>query len=162
MNSQSLIDAYSNGADDLSQAIRGLTPEDMLARPAPDAKVGLWSIQEVTLHVADCDAVFTDRMKRLIAEDNPTLMAFDENKWAAALQYNQQSAQDAATLFELTRKQMVKVLHSLPQAAFQRAGTHSEAGRLTLADVVKKSVDHLAHHVKFIHAKRAHMGKEMW
>jgi hypothetical protein len=160
--STQLIDAYEKGADDLSQAIRGLTREDMLCRPAADANVGLWSIQEVVLHVADTEGVLLDRMKRLIAEDNPTLQAFDENKWAAALRYGEQSAEDAAAVVELSRKQMVKVLRALPAAAFQRSGTHSEAGRLTLADVVKKAQDHMAHHVKFIHAKRADMSKELW
>ncbi len=160
--STQLIDAYAKGADDLSMAIRGLTREDMAGRPAPEAKVGLWSIQEVAVHVADAEGVMVDRMKRIIAEENPTLLAFDETKWAAALRYNEQSAGDAAAILELTRRQMVKVLRALPEAAFARAGTHSEAGRLTLADVLKKAQYHRAHLVKFILAKRSHMGKEMW
>jgi hypothetical protein len=39
---------------------------------------------------------------------------------------------------------------------------HSEAGKQTLADIVGKACNHLEHHLKFIHAKRAAMGKEMW
>ena len=159
---QPIIDSYAKGADDLTQAIRGLTREDMLCRPAPDANVGAWSIQEVVIHLADAELVLSDRMKRIIAEDDARLLAFDETRWAAALRYADQSAEDAARLVELNRKQMTAVLRGLPEAAFQRAGTHSEAGRITLADVVKKAQDHMAHHVKFVHAKRAHMGKEMW
>jgi hypothetical protein len=162
MSNTELIDAYANGADDLSQAIRGLTRQDMLCRPAADAKVGLWSIQEVVCHVADAELVLADRIKRIIAEENATLLAFDETRWAAGLRYADQSAGDAAKIVELNRKQLTAVLRGLPDAAWQRAGTHSEAGRLTLADVVRKAQDHMAHHVKFIHAKRAHMGKEMW
>lgn len=160
--SKQLIDAYEKGADDLSQAIRGLTRDDLLAKPAPDANVGLWSIQEVVIHVADTELVLADRIKRIIAEDDARLLAFDETKWAANLHYADQSAEEAATIVELNRKQLVRVLRKLPEAAFQRAGTHSEAGRITLADVVKKAQDHMAHHVKFIHRKRALMGKEMW
>jgi hypothetical protein len=160
--SKQLIDAYEKGGDDLSQAIRGLTREDLLCKPAPDANVGLWSIQEVAIHLADTEFVLADRIKRIIAEDNPTLLAFDETKWAAGLHYAEQSAEDAAAAVELNRRQLVRVLKALPEAAFQRHGTHSEAGRITLADVVKKAQDHMAHHVRFIHAKRAKMGKEMW
>jgi hypothetical protein len=160
--SKQLIDAYENGADDLSQAIRGLTRQDLLCKPAPDANVGLWSIQEVAIHVADTEFVLVDRMKRIIAEDNPTLLAFDETQWATGLHYADQSAEDAAKLIEINRRQFVRVLRGLPESAFQRHGTHNEAGRLTLADVLKKAQDHLAHHVKFIHRKRALMGKEMW
>src|SRR5262249_51809452 len=153
---------YATGAEKLSQAIRGLTAEDLLQVPDPGADVGKWSIQEVVMHLADCEGVHADRMKRLIAEDNPTLMAFDENKWAAKLHYSERDAADAVKLLDLTRKQVATVLRNLPESAFARAGTHSEAGRKTLGDVLKSTVAHFEHHLKFIHAKRAKMGKEMW
>lgn len=161
MTSQA-IDAYAAGGDNLAQAIRGLTREDMLCVPPADAGVGLWSIQQVVLHVADSEMVFADRMKRVIAEDNPTLLAFDENKWARSLRYDDQSAEDAAAIVELTRRQMTRILRSLPESAMARHGTHSSAGRQTLAEIVAKAADHLEHHVKFVHRKRAAMGKEMW
>ena len=50
----------------------------------------------------------------------------------------------------------------LPDSAFQRFGTHNQAGKQTLEQVLKKSTDQLEHHLKFIHAKREKMGKEMW
>jgi uncharacterized damage-inducible protein DinB len=162
--SRELLDPYVNGAEKLSLAIRGLTREDLLAPPpegsGPD--VGKWTIQQVILHVADAEQVITDRMKRVIAEDNPTLLAFDENKWVTALKYESQSAQDAADIVRLTRRQMGAVLRQLPDGAFARAGTHSQSGKKTLADLVKFAVSHMDHHLKFVHAKRAAMGKEMW
>jgi uncharacterized damage-inducible protein DinB len=157
-----LIDQYADGAEKLAQAIRSLTEADLKAVPEASANVGRWSIQQVVLHVADCDAVFADRMKRVISEDNPSLLGFDENRWEAALHYEDQSAADATKLFELTRKQMTKVLRKLPDSAFARSGTHSEAGKQTLTDLVQKAVTHFEHHLKFIHQKRARMGKEMW
>jgi uncharacterized damage-inducible protein DinB len=157
-----LIEQYAGGGEKLALAIRGLTLEDLLSVPAADANVGKWSIQQVVLHLADCEQVHADRMKRVIAEENPTLLAFDENKWAARLHYDEQSADDALKLVELTRKQMATVLRHLPEAAFSRAGTHNQAGRKTLADLIRTTIDHLEHHVGFIHAKRARMGKEMW
>ena len=157
-----LLEHYANGAEKLSQSIRGLTDEDIRAIPDADANVGRWSIQQVVLHLCDCDAVFAVRMKFIIAEDNPTLPGFDENKWTAALQYDKQSAADAVKLFELTRKQIVEICRALPESAFDRAGTHTRVGRQTLTDILKLAVEHLDHHLKFIHAKRARMGKEMW
>jgi uncharacterized damage-inducible protein DinB len=157
-----LIEKYAGGAELLALAIRGLTSEDLLSAPAADANVGMWSIQQVVLHLADSEQVHADRMKRVIAEDTPTLLAMDENKWAAALHYNEQSAEDAVKVIGLTRKQLATAMRHLSDAAFDRAGMHSESGRMTLADLVRTTVDHLEHHVRFIHAKRAGMGKEMW
>lgn len=156
-----VIENYGNGAEKLSLAIRGLTREDLLAVPS-DPEVGKWSIQQVVNHLVDCEGVFADRMKRVIAEENPNLLAFDEPRWTASLAYEQRSAVDEVAVFELLRKQMATILTSLPDSAFDRAGTHDQRGRMTLAEIVKFASDHLEHHLKFIHAKRAKMGKEMW
>jgi uncharacterized damage-inducible protein DinB len=159
---RSAIEQYETGGEKLKLAIRGLTREDLLALPAPQGDVGKWSIQQVVLHLADCESVFADRIKRVIAEDNPTLLAFDENKWSAALHYNQQSADNAADLLDLTRRQLAAVLKHLPGEAFNRTGTHSQAGKITLTDIIIKANNHFEHHLAFIHKKRAKMGKEMW
>jgi hypothetical protein len=163
MNRES-VEQYISGAEKLSMAIRGLIVEDLLALPPEGSgpEVGKWSIQQVVVHLADCEQVIADRMKRVIAEDNPTLLAFDENKWVAALRYESQSAEDAASIVRLTRTQMGAVLRQLPESAFNRFGTHSQSGRKTLADLINGAVAHLEHHLKFVHAKRAAMGKEMW
>jgi len=160
--SRELVEQYANGAEKLTMAIRGLTAEDLTCRPAADAGVGQWSIHEVVIHLADAEQVVADRMKRVIAEENPVLLAFDENKWIANLQYDKQSTHDGAEIVKLVRWQMSAVLSALPGKAFERSGMHSEAGKKTLSDLIKGAIHHLEHHLKFIHAKRAKMGKEMW
>lgn len=160
--SRELVEEYAAGGEKLSLAIRGLTREDLRCRPAEDAGVGKWSIQEVVVHLCDCDQVYADRIKRVIAEENPTLLAFDENLWAGRLAYDAQSAEDAVTLIQLVRKQVGTILRAQDVKTWERAGTHSQAGKKTVRELVRGSVQHLEHHLKFIHAKRAKMGKEMW
>ena len=70
-------------------------------------------------------------MKQVISEDNPPLVAFDEDKWLAAMDYQGQSLPDAMKLFEVTHSQLTYVLRKLPEGAFSRFGTHSSAGRMT-------------------------------
>ena len=160
--SQQLIDQYEAGGEKLSLAIRGLTRDDLLAVPDPAANVGRWSIQQVVVHCMDSELVSADRLKRMIAEENPTLIGYDENKFVANLFYDEQPAEDAVRLVDLMRKTFSKVLRKLPPAAFERRGTHNERGPLTVGSYLKAVVDHLEHHIKFIHDKRAQMGKEMW
>lgn len=161
---RAIIERYVKQADELLLAIRGLTREDLLAAPVAGSEknVGKWTIQQVVVHLADSEGVMADRMKRVISEENPALLAFDENKWMGAMHYADQSAEDAAKMVELIRKQVGAVLGKLADADFSRSGMHSERGKMTLADLVKMAGDHLEHHLKFIHAKRAAMGKEMW
>jgi uncharacterized damage-inducible protein DinB len=159
---RSMIDQYQNGGEKLSLAIRGLTREDLLCPPPTDSDVGRWTIQQVVMHLVDCELVYADRMKRVIAEDNPTLQGFDQDKWLAALQCDAQPADEAVALLNLARQQMARVLRGLPDGAFSRSGTHSEYGNRTLGDLVEGAVRHMEHHLGFIHRKRAAMGKEMW
>jgi len=157
-----LIEQYANGGDKLSLAIRGLTPEDLRCPPDPDWNAGKWTIQQVVIHAVDSDLVCSDRLKRMIAEDNPTLIGYDENKFAANLFYDEQPAEQAIALLDANRKLFTIVLRKLPAKAWERKGTHNERGTLTVAGYLKSTVDHLEHHINFIHKKRAKMGKEMW
>ena len=157
-----LIEHYAAGGEKLSLAIRGLTREDLLCAPDPAANVGRWSIQQVVVHCMDSELVSIDRLKRMIAEENPTLIGYDENRFVQHLFYDEQSAEEAVQIVALARANFARVLRKLPSAAFERAGNHNERGRITVGSYLKAVVDHLEHHVSFIHRKRAHWGKEMW
>ena len=157
-----LIEHYAAGGEKLALAIRGLTREDLLAVPAADANIGRWSIQQVVVHCMDSDLIATDRIKRMIAEDNPTLIGYDENKFVQNLRYDEQAAEQAVQILDLNRKLFANVLRRLPEAVWQRKGTHNERGAITAGGYLKSTVEHLDHHLSFIHKKRAHMGKEMW
>ncbi len=154
MNRQ-LIDRYANGAEQLQQAVAGLNRSELLAVPIP----GKWSIQQVVIHLADAEASFADRIRRIIAMDGPVLLAWDENKFIQQLHYNQQSAEDAVAYVGIIRRQTSRILRELPNEAFSRTGEHSEKGRQTLENVVSSAVNHMDHHLKFVAEKRLKLGK---
>lgn len=153
-----LIEEYAGGGEKLGLAIRGLTTEDLLCFPVP----GTWSIQQIVIHILDSDLIGSDRMKRIIAEDNPSLIGYDETKFAKNLFYEHQSAETAVKIVDLNRRMFAEVLRRLPESAFDRKGQHNEKGEVTLGKQIKGYIDHLDHHLKFIHEKRKIMGKEMW
>lgn len=155
---RSIIDEYEKGGDELRRAVRGLTPAELVAFPVP----GTWSIQQIVLHLMDSDLITADRMKRVIAEDNPTLIGFDESRFAKELHYHEPSADDAVTILDLNRRNFAKVLRKLPEEAFARVGVHNERGSLKLADLLAGAVNHLKHHVKFIVDKRNKLRGECW
>ena len=157
-----LIKKYEAGGEQLSLAIRGLTREDLLTVPGPDTNVGKWSIQQVVIHCLDSDLIATDRIKRMIAEENPSLIGYDENRFVQNLFYNDQPAEQAVQIVDLNRKLFANVLRKLPAPALERKGTHNERGVVSVGKYLQSTIDHLEHHIKFIHAKRANMGKEMW
>jgi uncharacterized damage-inducible protein DinB len=145
-----LIDRYEKQGEILAATVGGLTRSQLLSHPVP----GTWSIQQITVHLADCEQVFSDRIKRVIAEDKPPLLAFDENKWMASLAVDSRPAEESARLLSLTRRQLVTILRQLPPEAASRVGIHSEQGVLSLADLLRKACDHFDHHLKFLIDKK--------
>jgi hypothetical protein len=150
-----IIDQYETGGEKLRQSIRGLSEQDLKSFPIP----GTWSIQQIVVHVMDSDLVSADRMKRIIAEENPTLIGYDETKFSKNLFYDDQPANDAVTILDSNRKLFTRVLRKLPESAWTRTGNHNERGQITLGGYLKAVVDHLDHHLKFINDKRKKLGK---
>ena len=117
-----------------------------------------WSVQELIVHLADSDAIAIDRMKRVVAEDNPQFLNADEAAYVRELHCHSQSIEDAIDLFEIGRRQFARVLRQLPEAAFDRIGTHSVVGEVTLRNLVETYVEHLDHHLSFLRQKRERLG----
>src|SRR5271165_3228236 len=115
-----LIESYAAGGETLRRAVQGLSPEDLLARPGP----GAWSIHELVIHLVDSDAIAIDRMKRVLTEDNPPLLYANETAYVDRLLPEEQSLEDAVTLFDVGRRQWARVLRRLSDDAFPRQGTH--------------------------------------
>jgi hypothetical protein len=149
-----LIEEYLAGPALLRKAIAGMSREQLLSRPVP----GKWSTLEVVCHLTDFEPVYADRMKRVIAEDRPTLLGADEKRFAAALAYHERNPDEELTIIEHTRQQMARILRTLPESALQRVGVHSEAGPLSLADLLRRVTGHIQHHVKFVIEKRTALG----
>lgn len=154
---RSLIDRYAAGAREPSRWAQGLTREELNATPVP----GKWSVQQVVLHVLDSDLIASHRMKRIIAEDMPLLISYDETKFAAALFYDRMDPAKACELFALNRELTADVLRAVPDTAFERAGIHNQYGKMTLEQVVQGYVRHLEHHVTFVAEKRRLLGKPL-
>ena len=147
------IKQYLAGPQMLRDAVAGMTGSQLDARPVP----GKWSTREVVCHVADFEPVYADRMKRVIAENEPTMFGGDPDVFAAELAYAERDIEDELKLIEITRRQMACILNMLQPADFQQIGIHSVDGRLTLARLLERITGHIPHHVRFIHEKAAAM-----
>ena len=152
---QALIDQYEAGATLPAAAIEGLSKADLNAFPIP----GMWSIQQVVLHLLDSDLVGSDRMKRVISEPNPTLYAYDETLWSKNLSYDRLDPILACEIFRLNRIMTASILRTLPDAAFARAGNHTERGKESLEQLIQIYIEHAPHHLKFVREKREKLGK---
>jgi hypothetical protein len=150
MKYSALIDQYRAGPASLRKAVEGMNREALGARPV----AGKWSTLEVLCHLADFEPIYADRMKRVIAEENPLLMSGDPDRFQARLAYGNRDAKEELTLIETVRGQMARILSTLSEADFERTGKHSTDGPVSLAVLLERITDHIPHHVQFIEEKR--------
>lgn len=150
----SLIEAYLSGLELVRQSVAGMRREQLVARPVP----GKWSTLEVVCHLVDSEQAWVHRMKRVIAEDRPLLVGYDEARFAAALGYHDRDLEEELALLGGMRSQMARILRALPGTAWNRVGIHTESGLIALEQMVVLEAEHISHHVKFIHDKRRALG----
>ncbi len=152
-----VIDDYEKQGPQLAAAIIGLSPEQLCAVPV----AGTWSIQQIVLHLMDSDLIGADRMKRIIAEERPQLLGFDETAFSQRLFYDQADAGLAAEVFRHNRTLTAAILRAVPDQAFARVGIHNQRGPMTLDSLVHGYVDHFDHHLRFIKEKRRLVGNPL-
>jgi uncharacterized damage-inducible protein DinB len=153
-NLAQMIASYVEGPRLLRESVRGMSREQLWARPI----AGKWSTLEVVCHLADFEPILADRMKRVIAEERPQLIGADENRFAAALAYHERDLEEELAIIEHTRAQLARILGTLPTEVLQRVGIHSERGPRTLEQLLAGATNHIAHHVPFIREKRQALG----
>lgn len=153
MDCKELIDRYLAGPDELRKAVAGMTAAEMDSRPIP----GKWSTRQVLCHLADTESLYAERMKRVLAENEPTFFAADPDLFAAHLHCDRRDMAEELELIDVTRRQMGRILGALGPTDFARRGIHSADGSLSLQTLLERVTGHLPHHIRTIEEKRAAM-----
>ncbi|MEQ1825048.1 MAG: DinB family protein [Pirellula sp.] len=147
---RSKIEAYTTGGAELVKAYWGLSHAHLHAKPVD----GSWSLHQIAIHMMDSDLIGSDRMKRIACMENPLLCGYDETAFSQLPGSDQLNAFAACEMFQKNRTMTAVILRALPDAAFERTGIHTESGKVSLAVMVDKYIEHLRHHLVFIAKKR--------
>jgi DinB superfamily len=123
--------------------IRGLTPRQLARRPAP----GKWSIREIISHLADTDMVMECRARWIAFEDHPTLVPFDQEKWAAGRAREKEPVTETLERFRLLRRSQLRLFRQASKADFRRTGFHPERGVVTLRVQLETLAGHDLNHL---------------
>ena len=111
---------------------------------------GCWSIHEHIVHITDSEANSYIRCRRIIAEQGEPLMAYDENQWASALGYHDQSIEDAIALFKWLRHKSYSLIKDLPESVWAHSSCHPENGETTLDDWLDTYERHVPEHLEYM------------
>ena len=144
--------AYLGGQDPIrvltttAEALHGLTANLSGAHinrtPAP----GKWSIREILAHLADCELVFSFRLRQTLAEDHPVIQPFDQDHWAQ--RYAAYDAASALALFQAARNWNLRLLTTVTEDDRRRLTTHPERGTMTFWTIVETMAGHDLNHLQ--------------
>ena len=139
-----LLERFRRGPELLAVVLTGVFGEEEDFVRAP----GKWSIRQMVAHVADAELVAAQRMRHIIAEENPTIMAYDQDAWARNLDYARRKPKQSLETFRRIRAENYELLKALPASTFERAGNHSELGKRTLLQIVEGLAAHAESHAQ--------------
>lgn len=145
-----LLERFRRGAELAAVVSTGSAGAEWDFVPAP----GKWTVRQIMCHLADSEMVGRDRFCRVIAEDNPTIMVYDEAAWAEKLDYHRRKFSQALETFRRVRGENYELLSGLPEETFARTGTHTVQGPLSLKDLLRIYAEHAEGHARQIKEAR--------
>jgi len=150
MNTDSLINRIADIPNRIQRITDGWSEDDLRMPPKP----GEWSTADVLAHLRSGDDILTPRVYMMLVRDNPTLMAYEERKWAEVMGYADADFQTSLQAYILKRAELVNVLQRLTPEEWQRTGIHEHTGSLTIEELVNDMLLHEAEHCRQIEAMR--------
>ena len=151
MDYQDLMSHYAQGSQVLVKALKGVSDAQLDEVPIPDT----WSIRQVVCHVADAEIVYADRMKRVLVDDNPTVLEWSPDKSVEDAFCRHRKIDNELTVIASIRRHMISILQHQEVEIWQRTAVHSLEGPMTLETLLERIVEHVPHHCRFIEQKRA-------
>ncbi|MEO6912283.1 MAG: DinB family protein [Edaphobacter sp.] len=141
---QEPIPVLTTTADRLSALTATLSGAQIDRVPAP----GKWSIREIAAHLADCEIVYSVRLRQTLSQSHALIRPFDQKAWAE--RYAAYNLDSALTLFQAARNWNLRLLTTISEEDRHRPTTHPERGTFTFWTLVEIMAGHDLNHLQQI------------
>lgn len=145
-----LIQQYRDGYRIITESLEGISNAEMDAREGPQE----WSPREVIHHLADSEMTSAIRLRRLLTEENPEIIGYDQEAYARILYYDR-PIEPSLEAFRFARESTAQLLERMTDVEWERAGTHSESGIYTVEGWLEIYAVHAHEHADQIRRARA-------
>lgn len=150
-----LVAQYAAGAAAFEAALADVADDELDAHPIE----GEWSVREIAHHLCDGELNSAIRLRRLIAEDEPVLPAYDEMRFSRTLHYPERPIGPSVEAMRAARASTLSILERLTEAEWARTGTHTQQGPYSvdawLRDYASHPHDHADQARRVVAALRA-------
>jgi hypothetical protein len=143
-----LIARYREGYQAVQQALDGITDEAL-----DHAADGGWTPRQIVHHLADAEMIGAERLRRLLAESEPRIQAYDEAVFAARLPTDR-PIEPSLQAMRWARESTSQLLERMTDADWRIVGTHSEGRRYGTEDWLRMYAAHAFDHANQIKGAR--------
>ena len=150
MERRALVERYKDGYRVVVAALHGIGDGELDARPSERG----WSPREIVHHLADSEMTSAIRLRRLLAEDRPSINGYDEEEFARRLFYDR-PIEASLEMLRAARRTTAEILDRIDEQAWAREGTHSEMGRYGVETWLEIYAAHAHEHAAQITRVRA-------
>ncbi|QGM29475.1 putative metal-dependent hydrolase [Bacillus sp. N3536] len=144
-NIQEWLKKIENYTIRLRETVDSLS-DDELSKTYRD---GSWTVRQLVHHIADSQLNMYQRLKLALTDENPTVPAFDQEKWAIQPD-TKLPIESSIKMLEGINERIVSLGYSLTEEQLDRAFTHQENGKITAETKVAKLAWHEEHHLAHI------------
>lgn len=146
MKTEKLLLKFIEGYDILNNKLIKIPAQAIHFKPAPDK----WSINEIIVHLADCEANGFIRAKKIIAESGAKSTVSEHQTWAAVLHYDQMNLKDALEMIKVLRINLHALLKLIDEEIWYNYIFHPDFGKITLKDWILHYINHIEIHLQQI------------
>jgi uncharacterized damage-inducible protein DinB len=147
---QACLDEIAQTPSKLRSAVKDLT-DLQLDTPYRD---GGWTVRQVVHHVPDSHLNSYIRFKLALTEDEPTIKAYAEDRWAQLPDTKATPIVVSLTMLDALHDRWIRLLRSLDAEQWKRTFRHPDMGPMTLEKALAMYAWHGKHHVAHITALR--------
>jgi hypothetical protein len=141
-----LIARYKDGYNEVKRELDGFPKALLTAHPIP----GKWSAAEIVHHLADSETTSAIRLRKLLVEEQPLIQGYDQDAYAARLNYNNRDIEPALDSLRSARATTAQLLDLMTDEDWQRVGIHSESGSYSTQDWLEIYAAHAHNHASQI------------
>lgn len=138
------------------ESVAGVPKAKLRVPEAP----GKWSLLQVLGHLVDTEIVYGYRVRLVLAEDEPRLPGYDQDRWA--VRWSAGNVEADALLADLgyLRRMNLRLYRSLGEGELERWGEHSERGAESVQKILRLLAAHDLVHRRQMKRIRRHLGSE--
>jgi hypothetical protein len=119
----------------------------MYANAAVRPAANIWSPLEYACHVRDVHRIFSERVHRMLTEDDPEFANWDQDETAVAEHYSEQDPGIVATQLVAAAEKVAARYAAVTGRDWERTGRRSNGSFFTVASLGRYQLHDVVHHL---------------